>query len=1100
VTILPLILAGAVLLPVQQEAPHAGALIDLAFTGSREMLVAQVRLYPDATREALQDLLRQSVISQEGRKTPGGQGEEGEGLESAIRLARAYFEVWTDPFLIQEVQRFKEWSLPDRRAKFLADSLRNEGNDVYLAEGVSPAMDLWRSSLHESESLKDLSGMAKSMGNLGAGFYVAGEPDSARAYLTAAYEGATEVGDFRTAASAVTNLANLAFDDGNLREAADLYTQAVVILSRTGEHRHLSAAQHNLALVSMDLGDLRGARDALEGSIRLSRLHGYPEDEAEGLASLADVAQAEGEYQEAAELLDRALILSEDTGSRVAEAGVKHSMGLLNLARGDYRKAEGRLEQSVAAYTELGRLPDAVDVRQDLARARVAAGDLRGGLREVQEAESLAASLALGPLYLADLALTAADLNLAINELPAALGLFRRAHESYAAVNDFVGQAEALEGQGFLFLVREDYQEARDLLERALQLRNAANPVDPRASALTRLYLAAAEEELGEVDAARSTLRRAEESLAAVGDPVGEAAVLATLGGLESRNGAQQAALALYTRGLGVLGGRAAPDVEWRLRAGRGQILQETRNFEEAARELQSALASIVRSADLLPLESRSGFRADKTEVYHRLTEVLLSLGDVDSAFRASEGARTHRNLATLMGARIVPPSEVSGDLVDRQQDLSRRIGDLTLRLRWGGLPRPGLRETPGSVLLSSSDLRAALGRSQSEYLELLREIRRLSPGFSTLVDPVSTSVDEVSSLLTPDQALIEYLVSDEGTVVFVVTADTSVALRLEVGREPLGDMVDFARGVIANGGREGNGQLWRPTLRRLYETLIRPVEDTGLLRDRPSLIIVPHGELHYLPFQALLRSPDDSFLAERYAVSYAPSAGAWVRLVGPSPEEGSAEQAAPVTLPGTRVLAMAPRVEELPGSRYEVEVIGRLFQGEATVLIGEDASKAAFWDAAPLYDIIHLATFGVLNKANPLFSFVEMGETGGDPGFLEAHEIYGLGLKARLLTLSACETAMGSGGLWDVPPGDDWISLSAAFLGAGVETVLASLWKVEDLATAELMQRFYRHLVAGAGMEEALALAQRELILNPDTAHPFFWAGFQLLGRGGAL
>ncbi len=919
-------------------------------------------------------------------------------------------------------------------------------------------------------------------------------------YLSSAYKGATEVGDFRTAASAVTNLANLAFDEGDLPDAAELYTQAVVILSRTGEHRHLSAAQHNLALVSMDLGDLRGAREALEQSIQLSRLHGYPEDEAEGLASLADVAQAEGEYREAAELLDRALILSEDTGSRVAEAGVRHGMGLLNLARGDYRKAEDLLEQAVAIYTELGRLPDAVDVRQDLARARVAAGDLRGGLREVQEAEFLAASLALGPLYLADLALTAADLNLAINELPAALGLFRQAHESYAAMSDLVGQAEALEGQGFLFIVREDYQEARDLLERALQLRNAASPMDPRASALTRLYLAAAEEEMGEVDAARSTLRRADESLAAIGDAVGEAAVLATLGGLESRAGAQQAALSLYTRGLEILGERVAPEVEWRLRAGRGKVLQEIRDFEGAARELRSAVAAIERSAELLPLESRSGFRADKTEVYHLLTEVLLSLGDVDSAFEASESAKTGRTLATMMGARIVPPSEVPEDLLDRQQDLSRRIGDLTLRLRWGGLPRPGLRETPGSVLLSPSDLRAALGRSQSEYLELLGEIRKLSPGFSSLVDPVSTSVDEVSSLLTPDQALIEYLVSDESTIVFVVTADTSVALRLEVGREPLGDMVDFARGVIAKGGQGETGFLWRPTLRRLYETLMRPVEETGLLRDRPSLIIVPHGELHYLPFQALLRSPDDSFLAERYTVSYAPSAGSWVRLVGLSPREGRGEQSALVTQPAARVLAMAPRVEELPGSRYEVEVIGRLFQDEATVLIGEEASKAAFRSAAPRYDIIHLATFGVLNKANPLFSFVELGETGGDPGFLEAHEIYGLGLKARLLTLSACETAVGSGGLWDVPPGDDWISLAGAFMGAGVESVLASLWQVEDLATAELMQRFYRHLVAGADMDEALALAQRELISNPDTAHPFYWAGFQLLGRGGAL
>jgi len=127
----------------------------------------------------------------------------------------------------------------------------------------------------------------------------------------------------------------------------------------------------------------------------------------------------------------------------------------------------------------------------------------------------------------------------------------------------------------------------------------------------------------------------------------------------------------------------------------------------------------------------------------------------------------------------------------------------------------------------------------------------------------------------------------------------------------------------------------------------------------------------------------------------------------------------------------------------------------------------------------------------------VELAETSRDRGFLEAHEIFGLGLRARLLTLSACETGIGSGGLWSVPPGDDWVGLSTAFLGSGAANVLASLWQVEDLATAELMQGFYRHLAAGEGMAKALASAQRELIANRDTAHPYFWAGFQLVGEG---
>jgi CHAT domain-containing protein len=139
-----------------------------------------------------------------------------------------------------------------------------------------------------------------------------------------------------------------------------------------------------------------------------------------------------------------------------------------------------------------------------------------------------------------------------------------------------------------------------------------------------------------------------------------------------------------------------------------------------------------------------------------------------------------------------------------------------------------------------------------------------------------------------------------------------------------------------------------------------------------------------------------------------------------------------------------------------------------------------------------------VLNKANPLFSYVELAETRDDAGLLETHEVYGLRLRARLLTLSACETALGSGSTWDVPPGDDWVSLAVAFLSAGALNVMASLWRVEDLATAELMRRFYGHVAAGERLAVSLAEAQRELIANPVTAHPSYWAGFMLVGEGG--
>ena len=195
-------------------------------------------------------------------------------------------------------------------------------------------------------------------------------------------------------------------------------------------------------------------------------------------------------------------------------------------------------------------------------------------------------------------------------------------------------------------------------------------------------------------------------------------------------------------------------------------------------------------------------------------------------------------------------------------------------------------------------------------------------------------------------------------------------------------------------------------------------------------------------------------------------------------------------------MLALAPRSDDLPGSGYEVRAISELLDDRATVLVGAEATEEAFRAAAGRSEALHLATYGSLNRANPLFSWLDLapGETGD--ARLEVHEVYGLELNARLVVLSACETALGTGTQASAPAGDDWGSLTRAFLTAGADNVVASLWRVEDLATATLMEDFYRELDAGAPLVEALATAQRTLIDDPATAHPFYWAGFSLVGE----
>jgi CHAT domain-containing protein len=164
-------------------------------------------------------------------------------------------------------------------------------------------------------------------------------------------------------------------------------------------------------------------------------------------------------------------------------------------------------------------------------------------------------------------------------------------------------------------------------------------------------------------------------------------------------------------------------------------------------------------------------------------------------------------------------------------------------------------------------------------------------------------------------------------------------------------------------------------------------------------------------------------------------------------------------------------------------------------VLSGAAASEAAFRREAPGQRVLHLAGYGVLNQRNPLFSYVQLAPGGEYDGRLEVHEVLGLNLAADLVVLSACQTGLGSGALADVPTGDDWVGLTRAFLHAGAGHVVATLWPVDDWGTAALMERFYGAAAASEDPARALALAQRGLIATAATAHPFYWAGFVVVG-----
>jgi tetratricopeptide (TPR) repeat protein len=589
------------------------------------------------------------------------------------------------------------------------------------------------------------------------------------------------------------------------------------------------------------------------------------------------------------------------------------------------------------------------------------------------------------------LALARADLVIELNDPAAAERSYRRAERLYREARSPAGMAEARQGLASLLLDRGDLDVAGALLQSALQSQQTAGLSAPRHS--PEFSWENSQHNGGDTTLARQQLARAESELRRLGDPVATATALGERATLEASAGLPTVAASLYQSGLDLLSDRdrPAPAVAWQLHAGLGRAWKAQGLTDRAARELRNALSDLEGpTASMASSAGRAGFLADKWNVYTDLARIEHARKRPGAAFELSESLRAREMLELLEQGRVRSPPEVPADLVEREQDLRRRIAELSVSD--GELRTVSLRGSdPAS---GGPGTREALLQAQQAYGEVLQEIRERAPRHGALLMNHVVAWRDVARRLEPDQALIEYLVSDSGAMVFIVTADTLVTLDLHISRGELVQLVEFVRGVfepmrgpglIRYGGRRSAGCIGTSSL---------PSKRLACSRGSGGSVLVPHAELHYLPFAALMEDAGpDRFLIQRYELLEAPSASVWLALE-------AKRNSAP-----NRLLAFAPREDALPGSRREVETIVRRAGPSGLAVMGEAATEDLFRQQAPSGRVLHLATFGILNKHNPLFSYVELASGGGHDGRLEVHEIFGLSLTADLVVLSACQT-----------------------------------------------------------------------------------------------
>ncbi|HET7341243.1 MAG TPA: CHAT domain-containing protein, partial [Methylomirabilota bacterium] len=381
------------------------------------------------------------------------------------------------------------------------------------------------------------------------------------------------------------------------------------------------------------------------------------------------------------------------------------------------------------------------------------------------------------------------------------------------------------------------------------------------------------------------------------------------------------------------------------------------------------------------------------------------------------------------------------------------------------------------ALMMDAGRAEAALETSERSraraLLDLVRGRVKTSAGAEAVAEPLrrTRSVADLEAAAPEGGAIVEYHVTPTRTFAWVVRRSGVTPVTITVEQRALAAAITPLNAAIRARGADVPTQA-----AALYQRLVRPL---GLAPGEP-IVVVAHDVLHHVPFQAL-RGPSGWLIEER-AVSYAPSASVLAHLVAQPARERKHLLALGNPDLGSARLA-------LPGAQREVETLGGLYSG-SEVYVRQDATKERLLARAPESQLLHVGAHAEVDEVDPLYSVIRLARSEKVPGELEAHEIYRVNLnRSAIVALSACETGVGRFSRGDEPWG-----FTRPVLSAGAPAMLVSLWEVEDAATARTMARFYRELPVGSA-RDALRAAQREVLGDPRTAHPFFWAPFVLVG-----
>lgn len=856
---------------------------------------------------------------------------------------------------------------------------------------------------------------------------------------------------------------------GRNREACVCYDEAAGLFKLVGKPAHAARTRIGWVEAMARLGKPRDALIAARSARRVLVAHGDTLRLATLELHTATIDWEQGRYTAASRGYTRALRLFASLGGQglIGVARCLQNRGNVLARLGRYYEALSSLERAQQSFRRMGENTGAAFALHSTGAVYLGLGRYSAALRAFQQARHLAGTVGLEN-WLTRLDCETADCYLALNRPDDALSALAAARESLA---DFENAQDALgvatrRAAAYLALGRYD---------EAWAIQDQVESLFPNGAVQHRAWLTLQRAALLHHTSEYADAIELAQLAQKLAQPAGMRSVAVDAVVVEGRallaSGKTSEASRCAHRALRLARTLDAAPALHRSHELLGFIAESQGRQRVASKRYEAAIAQLERQASNVIFEFRDSFAGDKGEAYARLARLLVRAGKPLEALLTAERAKS-RAVADVIAGAIEPSPRRTAEA----RRLARELK--AVRAEYAACVRERAVVEDAAVLTVEAKPRASQRRLEERIRELVQRLQ-LTASNSRSEQPVDAS-DIILPQLSEETLLLEFFFCGDDILRFQVTHQGVSAAVLAAAVPDLErDLRLFRLNLDATEGatRERFAHLTNQAsaiLRRIHKRLLEDIS----LDSYSSLVVVPHGILHYLPFHALFDG--ERFLVERVAVTYAPSATVY-----------GACQTRTKRGRGGLVLGHSSH-GRLPQTLGEAQQVASVLS--APVYLESEATRGLIERSGHRAALIHIAAHGHFRPDAPLFSCIELAD-----GPLTTADIYGLDLRARLVALSACETGRAVLGGGDELPG-----LARAFLCAGANCLLVSQWRVGDATTAGLMRRFYEALAVGRNTAQALQQAQLALISSEDCAaelrHPFFWAGFQVIGDDRAM